>query len=391
MREYCLDELFDLQMGKTPSRNNSAYWNNGSNDWISIGDLSGFGKYVGETKEQLTDLAVSESGIKSIPVDTVVMSFKLSIGKLAITTEEIYSNEAIMAFIDKEVEKIYPDYLYYLLLSKDWNEGTNKAVMGKTLNKATLSKVKIKLHEFSEQEEIVLVLDKVDKLLTLRKQQLEDLDNLIKSRFVEMFGDPTSNPYGWGRVQLDDCLENIDNGKSFVCENNARVGSVPAILKLSAVTYGIYKPDENKAIIDTNDFVENAEVHDGDLLFTRKNTPELVGMSAYVKSTPKKLMMPDLIFRLNAKDNCHKVFLWQLINHKLFRGEIQNLASGSAKSMSNISKERLRKLVIALPPIDLQNQFATFVQQVDKLKVEVQKSLEETQLLLDSLMQKYFE
>ena len=315
MREYCLDELFELQMGKTPSRNNPQYWNNGNNDWISIGDLSGFDKYVGKTKEQLTDLAVSESGIKVIPMDTVVMSFKLSIGKLAITTEEVYSNEAIMAFIDKKVEMVSSDYLYYLLISKDWNEGTNKAVMGKTLNKATLSKVKIKLHDFKEQEEIVSVLDKANKLITLRKQQLEGLDNLIKSRFVEMFGDPISNPYSWERVQLDDCIESIDNGKSFVCENSARVECVPAILKLSAVTYGVYKPDENKTIIDINDFVDSAEVHDGDLLFTRKNTPELVGMSAYVTSTPEKLMMPDLIFRLNTKDNCHKVFLWQLINH----------------------------------------------------------------------------
>ena len=123
------------------------------------------------------------------------MSFKLSIGKLAITTDEVYSNEAIMAFIDKKVEQVSSDYLYYLFLSKDWIEGTNKAVMGITLNKATLSKVKIKLHDFKEQEQIVSVLDKANKLIALRKQQIEDLDSLIKSRFVEMFGDILRSNY----------------------------------------------------------------------------------------------------------------------------------------------------------------------------------------------------
>ena len=183
-----------------------------------------------------------------------------------------------------------------------------------------------------------------------------------------MFGDPVSNPFRWDKVLMNECLENIDNGKSFVCDTVARVGEHPAILKLSAVTYGIYKPEENKRIISESDFVENAEVREGDLLFTRKNTPELVGMAAYVASTPPKLMMPDLIFRLNTKNNCNKVFLWQLINHDLFRKQIQSIASGSAKSMSNISKERLGKFSIYLPPIELQNQFAAFVHQIDKLK-----------------------
>lgn len=183
-----------------------------------------------------------------------------------------------------------------------------------------------------------------------------------------MFGDPISNPFRWDKILLNECLESIDNGKSFVCDSVARVGENPAILKLSAVTYGVYKPEENKSILDEKDFVESAEVYEGDLLFTRKNTPELVGMAAYVVSTPPKLMMPDLIFRLNTKKSCNKIFLWQLINHDLFRGQIQNIASGSAKSMSNISKERLGNLSIYLPPIELQEQFAAFVHQVDKSK-----------------------
>ena len=367
--EYALSELFTLQMGKTPSRDNSSYWGKSENSWISIADLTNSGKYISNTKETLSDSAVAESGIKKIPANTVIMSFKLSLGKVAITEKEMYSNEAIMAFIDKGVEKISPEYLYYLLRAKDWSKGTNKAVMGATLNKATLSTIKIQLHEYDNQLEIVNMLNRVSSSIDFRKQQLTKLDELIKARFVEMFGDPIANSVGWEEVQLSGCLESIDNGKSYVCDTSCRKGESPAILKLSAVTYGDYRPDENKAMLDEAYFSKDITVQSGDLLFTRKNTPELVGMCAYVYKTPANLMLPDLIFRLNTKPLCNKIYLWKLINHELFRKQIQALSSGSAKSMSNISKERLLHLSVILPPLSLQNQFAAFVAEVDKSKL----------------------
>ena len=187
--EYRLEELFDLQMGKTPSRSVTEYWESGNNKWISIADLSKCGKYIYDTKECLSDIAVSESGIKQIPANTVVMSFKLSIGKTAITSEPMYSNEAIMSFRDRKLVQLLPEYIYYLLLSKNWDDGTNKAVMGKTLNKATLSKVKVNIHSMQEQQEIVYVLNQATALIELHQQQLQKLDELVKARFVEMFGD----------------------------------------------------------------------------------------------------------------------------------------------------------------------------------------------------------
>ena len=275
-------------------------------------------------------------------------------------------------------------YLFYCLQNaKIPNTGYNRHFKW-------LKDVDIPLPPLEEQCQIAALLDKVSSLIAKRRQQLDKLDELIKARFVEMFGDPVSNPKGWQLVPLGECVTTIDNGKSFVCSNETRKNEWPAILKLSAVTYGEYNSNENKALLDSSQFIENAEVHSGDLLFTRKNTPELVGMAAYVYSSPAKLMMPDLIFRLNTKDNCSKIFLWQLINHELFRKNIQNIASGSAKSMSNISKERLMQLVIYLPPIKLQNHFAAFVEQTEKTKTTISKSLEKLETLKKALMQEYF-
>lgn len=241
-----------------------------------------------------------------------------------------------------------------------------------------------------KQTEIVGVLIRTEGIIAARQQQLQKLDELVKFRFVELFGNPISNPMKWDIYQLEECLERIDNGKSFICSDKPRNGDNPAILKLSAATYGDYRPNENKALLDESLFVESSEVHAGDLLFTRKNTPELVGTAAYVQNTPPKLMMPDLIFRLVPNEKVNAVFLWQLINCKEFRPVIQAISGGSAKSMSNISKERLGKIEVICPPRELQDSLISFVEQIDKSKVAVQKALDETQLLFDSLMQKYF-
>lgn len=292
---------------------------------------------------------------------------------------------------DNSDGRLYMPYLYYFM--EGYVEELRKQSIGgviKYIKLGNLTDAIITLPTIEEQKKVVAILEKTRKILNKRVEQLTCLDTLIKARFVEMFGDPIKNEKGWDKVTLEECLLNIENGKSFVCDAQPRIGDAPAILKLSAATYGIYKPEENKAIIDENDFVDSAEVKMHDLLFTRKNTPELVGMAVYVTQTPEKLMMPDLIFRLNTNDKCSKVYLWKLINHDLFRGQIQSIATGSAKSMSNISKERLGKIKMCLPPMELQNQFADFVQHVDKSKVVVQKSLDEIQLLFNSLMQKYF-
>ena len=161
-------------------------------------------------------------------------------------------------------------YLFYQLSCADIpNTGYNRHFKW-------VKALDFKIPSSDEQNHVVEVLDKVTELISLRKQQLAKLDELVKARFVEMFGNPSNNSLGFPYEPLSNCLLSIENGKSFVCSNDMRQEENPAILKLSAVTYGVYQQDENKAILDSSMFVKSAEVHKGDLLFTRKNTPELV-------------------------------------------------------------------------------------------------------------------
>ena len=283
-------------------------------------------------------------------------------------------------------ENVDIDYLFYALqymnLGKYFSGSTIPHIYFRDYQKGRL-----KLPAMKVQQHQAETLSRIDALFSCRQKQIALLDEIVKSQFVEMFGDPMTNEMGWEKVQLSTCLESIDSGRSLVCDAFARQGNWPAVLKLSAATYGFYRPEENKAMLDENLFVEDAAVRAGDLLFTRKNTPELVGMCAYVYDTPSRLMMPDLIFRLNTTNRCNKVFLWKLINHDLFRDCIQSIATGSAKSMSNISKERLLSLKIILPPVELQEQFAAFVAQVDKSKFSCRRAGKVANFALKCIME----
>ena len=392
--EYALSELFTLQMGKTPSRDNSSYWKKSENNWISIADLTNSGKYISNTKETLSDSAVAESGIKKIPANTVIMSFKLSLGKVAITEKEMYSNEAIMAFIDKGVEKISPEYLYYLLRAKDWSKGTNKAVMGATLNKATLSTIKIQLHEYDNQLEIVNMLNRVSSSIDFRKQQLTKLDELIKARFVEMFGDPISNPFGFKvktlQKMIDDgtIMYHLDgnHGSDYPRNEEFVECGVPYIsancivhndvnLKLAKHLTEERASKLRKGIAQNGDvlFAHNATVGPVAILYT-DDEKVILGTSLTAYRCDKERMVPDYL----------KAYM-----------QSEGFVCQYTKDMKQTTRNQVpitaqRKFLFVIPPLPLQNQFAAFAAEVDKSKVEVQKALDQTQLLFDSLMQQYF-
>lgn len=195
MKKYRLGDIFDIQIGKTPSRANDKYWD-GNNLWVSIRDLNDLeeDKFIVSTKEAITDLAILESGIKPVPPNTLLYSFKLSVGKVAITKDFIYTNEAIAAFIPKEEIVINIDYLFFLLKSKNVDNILHDAAKGKSLNKQKLNNLEVELPSIDIQNKVALKLNTIYYLISRRERSIKLLDEYIKSTFLEMFGDPVSNP-----------------------------------------------------------------------------------------------------------------------------------------------------------------------------------------------------
>ena len=150
--ESLVKDEFKLSMGKTPARRNPECWENGTHRWISISDMATYMRYTGDTSEYITDYAITDSGIKVVPKGTIIMSFKLSIGRTAITSEDIYTNEAIMAFADFDEKKFNIDFLHFLVANKNWLFGAKQAVKGQTLNKEYIGNAKIIIPPIEMQE-----------------------------------------------------------------------------------------------------------------------------------------------------------------------------------------------------------------------------------------------
>ena len=331
------------------------------------------GRYGIRKREDIysKELAKDYSKNKLIYKNTLTVgmgSKQIDIGIL--TEDEIYAVSP--AYHTFRINNIDANYLRYCLdaCNADMSERfmIASARQGKSVDFKKMLEYEIPVYSESDTQTILYNLSKIENIILNLDSQLEKMELLVKSRFIEMFGDPVSNPKSWDKYLIKDCLIRIENGKSFVCSNQEREGDSPAILKLSAATYGEYLPEENKALLDDDLFNSEVEVREGDLLFTRKNTPDLVGMAAYVYKTPPKLMMPDLIFRLVPNERINPIFLWQLINCREFRPIIRRAASGSAQSMSNISKERLGKIQIICPPISEQERLLPLMKQIDKSK-----------------------
>lgn len=313
MKYVALKDVCKINMGQSPD--SSSYNENGEGIPFFQGNAD-FGERYPVTRvwcNAPTKIAQSED---------ILISVRAPIGALNYAKEKCCIGRGLAA-ITPDKSKVSLEFVYWFLKGKNAelkSKGTGSTF--KAISKKILEEILIPDVGFDKQHEYAQMLEKIYVIIQTRKQELQKLDELIQSRFVELFGDSIKNPKGWEVVKLSECLERIDNGKSFTCDSNAREGVFPAILKLSAATYGDYRPYENKALLDEKQFVESVEVHRGDLLFTRKNTPDLVGMAAYVFETPEKLMMPDLIFRLVTNERMTPTFLWQLINNKIGRAHV---------------------------------------------------------------------
>jgi len=291
---------------------------------------------------------------------------------------------------------VYSKYLFYQLFFL-YKRGRTLRYQNKTTGIINLKldnylDEKIEVPSFSDQLYIANLLSKAEDLISQRKESIALLDEFLKSTFLEMFGDPVRNRKGWKNNTLNTVINGIDSGWSPVCLNKPRNNeSEWAILKLSAVTHRNFNPLENKLLDQSISIKKGIVPQSGDLLFSRKNTYQLVGAAAFVFEDHQRLLLPDTIFRINyKKDKIDGLYLWFLLNDLTFRNVIQSLASGASGSMPNISKEKLNKLKIPIPTIELQTQFAEIVEKIEALKAQYQSSLQELENLYGSLSQRAF-
>lgn len=280
-------------------------------------------------------------------------------------------------------------YLYYWFQQFDLTQITSGSAVPQ-LNKQDLFPLKIPLPPLEEQHRIAAILDKADAIRHKRFEAIRLTEELLRAAFLDMFGDPVTNPKGWEMFALEDLVFDIESGWSPKCDFQEAKIDEWGVLKLGAVTWGHFNDSENKALLPGTIPRPELEVKPGDLLFSRKNTYELVGASAFVHTTRPKLLLPDLIFRLCLKDTVNPVYVWQVLSQETMRTELSKLASGSAGSMPNISKARLRTLCLPVPPLEAQLKYYQIAKLFWKEQNHQKEFLQSSDKLFNSLLHRAF-
>ena len=357
---YKLRDIFDLQMGKTPSRDNNMYWKDGNLPWVSISDLSKSQIYVENSKELITKFAVKDTLLKCIPKDTVIMSFKLSLGKTAITRKPLYTNEAIMAFIDKKVIQIEPKYIYFLFSYIQWGQFTNNAVKGKTLNKKFFSDFKIYIPKYTQQTKVSSILIRINKILEYKRSLIEAYDALIKSRFDEF----NKNNDNVKVLKLEAICTSIVRGpfgsalkvENFVKKSDASVKVYEqsnAIQRSAAIGSRYISREHYESLrrfkCKPGDIIMSCSGTIGKLFILPNDAEEGIINQALCKFTLGKDLLPEVF----------------LLYMDILIGNIETKGSG----IKNISAVKfIKNLEIPVPPIGIQSKLLFELNQINKLK-----------------------
>ena len=385
-----LGDICKFQSGGTPSKSNPDYFG-GTIPWITTIALTG--NIINETNavQWITPKAIQETAAKIVPEYSIMVGTRVGVGKVAINSVPMSTSQDVVSLINIDSERWDKEYLCKLILSRNnylLSQARGATIKGIKID--ILAELIIPDVPLGEQRRIAATLDKVDNLISKRCQQLDKLDELVKARFVEMFGDPESNDKKWDLVTIGQVLASCEAGWSGNGTQRERKTGEIAVLKVSAVTKGFFIPEECKVLDDQNNIKKYIFPQKGDLIFSRANTREMVGATAVIWKDYPELILPDKLWKLQFCSCANTLYMKYILSSKTIREKFSTASTGTSGSMYNVSMEKFKAVSIPLPPVELQDQFATFVKQTEKSRSSISCSLEKLETLKKALMQEYF-
>ncbi|WP_342548344.1 restriction endonuclease subunit S [Paenibacillus sp. FSL P2-0089] len=385
-----LGDIGKIVTGTTPSTKNIEYYNANDIPFYKPNDLSETKvSYLIEATNYLSELAKTK--LRILPKGSVLVTCIGTIGKIGVALIECSCNQQINAIIPN-LKKIDSQYLAYSLFNmRKYMQGIANAAIVPILNKSNFSNIEIIIPPLQTQKQIAKTLDTAAELLAMRKQQLVELDNLIKATFYDMFSDPSTNLRRWNQSTVGKTIEVIEAGWSTDGEKRKKREDEKAVLKVSAVTSGYFRGSEYKVLDKDLEIKKYVYPHKGDLLFSRANTRELVGATCMIFDDYPDLLLPDKLWRIKFNNLADLFYMKYTLSDSSVRNSLSNVSTGTSGSMYNVSMDKLKSLIVPLPPIELQTQFANIVTKIEEQKAIVKQAIDETQHLFDSLMSEYFE
>lgn len=356
-----LGDVCELQSGGTPSRSKTEYWKNGTIPWVKIGDFSG--KYLNKTTEHITPKGLENSSAKLFSKGTILYSIFATLGEATILNIDATTNQAIAGIKIKDKSSIDIDYLFaYLNSLKEEVNRIGRGVAQNNINLSILKSFSVPLPPLETQENIAAVLDKCTALIAKHKLMLEKYDTLIKSRFIEMFGDPVINEKGWELKTLPE-LGEFGRGVSKHRPRNAPEllgGKYPLIQTGDVANANLYITDYESTYSEEG-FKQSKMWKAGTLCITIAATIAKTAILTFDSC------FPDSVVGFTPNENTNNLFInyWFSFFQKILEEQ------APAVAQKNINLQVLSELKIISPPIELQNDFAAFVQQIDKSKFEI--------------------
>ena len=377
MESRKLGDICEVVSGGTPLKSKSEFWN-GDIPWIKIGNIKG--KFVSEADEFITEKGLAGSSAKMLLKGTILYTIFATLGEVGVLTIDACTNQAIAGITIKNKDIVDSDYLYYYLKSKkNYVKYIGRGVAQNNINMSILREFEVPIREKFEQQFIANVLDRVERIIKTRKEEIKDLDDLIKARFVEMFGDLKINNKRWPVVNFTECAK-IDTNMIYNFDGFEKYPHI-----------GIDSIEKETGYLNGYRTVEEDGIKSGKYLFTAKHI-----IYSKIRPNLNKVAMPDFDGVCSAdaypilvnSDLCEKEYLAYTLRSEYFLDYI--LALSNRTNLPKVNKNQVEGFCLPLPPIKVQRLFTSFFRQVNKSKVAVQKALDETQTLFDSLMQEYF-
>ena len=390
-----IGEVCEVVSGATPKTSKPEFWD-GNVPWVTPKDLSELGqKHVSDTPRKITKAGLKGCAARMLPAQSVLFSSRAPIGLVAINTLPVCTNQGFKSLVPR-FDLVSPDFLFWWLKTQEKNiQSKGRGATFKEVSKKIVEDLKIPLPPLDEQKRIAGILDAADALRAKRREALVQLDSLLQSTFLDLFGDPVTNPMGWEVQRLADVfwLQEGPGVRNWQFkESGIKLLNVSNILKSGELD--LSKTDRHLStdevqekyshfLVDAGDLViasSGISIDEDDLLRTR---------SAFVRDEHLPLCMNTSTVRFKATDGVSDLrFLQQWLQLHEFRRQITREVTGSAQK--NFGPTHLKRLRITLPPLDLLRRFDAIVESVEQQKARQRAHLAELDTLFASLQSRAF-
>lgn len=380
-----LDDCSRIVAGATPSTSVDEYWN-GDICWATPKDLSNLeSPYLDDTPRKITQSGLENCAAEILPVNSVLFSSRAPIGLVAINRVPTATNQGFKNFIP-DTSKLLPEFLFHWLRAKRaYLDNLGNGATFKEVSKATVSRIEIELPTVAEQKKIATILDAGEALQAKRKQALAKLDTLTKSLFIDLFGDPSTNPKDWPIRNIGELLESATYGTS---EKSEMIGEFPVLRMNNITRTGEMDFTDLKFMNLDASLYDRYLVRAGDILFNRTNSAELVGKTGIFREA-KPMAYAGYLIRLRVTQDNDPEFLAAFLNSGYSKKVLRHMCK-SIIGMANINATEIQAMKIPQPPLSLQQEFARQVTVLQKLKAVQHLSLSKLNTLFASLQSRAF-